>query len=230
MKSKWFEYYDEVRQLRQQGASMTVIERRYGIPRSTLSGWFKDIKLTEEQRTKLMVNRQDGWKKAREQAVISHNAMKAARIAAAEQAATKTLANLEITPEILDITFAMLYFGEGAKRNVTSIGNSNPLVLRFVLAVLYRNYGLKPSQIRCDLHLRADQDGSDMKQYWSRQLGLPIEQFKHVSYDKRTAGRATYDHYKGVCVITCGQIAVQRKLISLYNQFCTKVSEEILGA
>ncbi len=216
--------------MRQQGASMTVIERRYGIPRSTLSGWFKDIKLTEEQRTKLMVNRQDGWKKAREQAVISHNAMKAARIAAAEQAATKTLANLEITPEILDITFAMLYFGEGAKRNVTSIGNSNPLVLRFVLAVLYRNYGLKPSQIRCDLHLRADQDGSDMKQYWSRQLGLPIEQFKHVSYDKRTAGRATYDHYKGVCVITCGQIAVQRKLISLYNQFCTKVSEEILGA
>ncbi len=230
MKSKWFEYYEEVRELRRNGMSMTTIEQKYGIPRSTLSGWFKDINLSEKQRTRLMKNRQDGWKKAREKAVLTHAAMKAARIKAAEESASATVSRLELTPEILDITLAMLYFGEGAKRNATSIGNSNPLVLRFVLAVLYKNYSLQASDIRCDLHLRADQNGEAMKQYWAKQLSLPLSQFRYITYDKRTLGKPTYDHYKGVCVITCNKIAIQRKLISLYNQFCTKVSEEILGA
>jgi hypothetical protein len=211
---------------------MTAIERQYGIPRSTLSGWFKDIQLSESQRTALMKGKQDGWKKAREKAVLAHNSMKAQRINDAAEEASITLSKLEISSEVLDIAFAMLYFGEGAKKNLTSIGNSNPLVLRFVLAVLYKNYKLTPADIRCDLHLRADQDGESMKRYWSEQLNLPVEQFRYIAYDKRTAGKATYEHYKGVCVIACGQIAIQRKLISLYNQFCTKVSEEmgILGA
>ncbi len=230
MKSKWFEYYEEVRLLRKNGTSMTVIERQYGIPRSTLSGWFKDITLSEEQRTRLMRNSQDGWKKAREKAVLAHNALKVERLSAAEREAATTMSRLQITPETLDLAFAMLYFGEGAKKNKTSIGNSNPLVLRFVLAVLYNNYAITTSQIRCDLHLRADQDGDAMKRYWAKELNLPLSQFRYVAYDKRSAGKPTYDHYKGVCIVTCPQIAIQRKLISLYNQFCTKVSEEILGA
>ena len=209
---------------------MTVIEREYGIPRSTLSGWFKDIQLSEEQRTRLMKRSQDGWKKAREKAVVAHNTLKAERLYIAERDAADIVNRLQVTPEVLDVAFAMLYFGEGAKKNTTSIGNSNPLVLRFVLAVLYRNYAVKPSQIRCDLHLRADQDGDAMKQYWSEKLALPLSQFKYIAYDKRSVGKPTYNHYKGVCVITCNQIAIQRKLISLYNQFCTKISEEVLGA
>lgn len=230
MKSKWFEYYEEVCELRKKGISITSIEREYGIPRSTLSGWFRTIELTEEQRTRLMKNSQDGWKKARAKAVLAHNALKARRIQIAEEEAVSVLSRLELSSEVLDIAFAMLYFGEGAKSNITSIGNANPTVLRFVLAVLYKNYKLKPSDIRCDLHLRADQDEEEMKKYWAKQLCLPLEQFKYVTHDRRTVGSPTYDHYKGVCVITCGQIAIQRKLISLYNQFCTKVSKEILGA
>lgn len=230
MKSKWFEYKEEVCALRQQGFSMTAIEKKYGIPRSTLSGWFKNIPLSETDRTKLMQNKKDGWKKAREKAVLAHRAMKENRLNDAEIAATKTLDKLAISPEVLDLAFAMLYLGEGAKNGVTSIANSNPLVLTFVLSVLYANYDVKPQNIRCDLHLRADQDGEAMKLYWSSALGLPLGCFKYVAYDKRSIGKPTYDSYKGVCVVVCHQIAIQRKLISLYNQFCAKVSKEITGA
>ena len=38
---------------------MTTIERKYCIARSTLSGWFKEVELSEEQRTRLMKNSQD---------------------------------------------------------------------------------------------------------------------------------------------------------------------------
>jgi hypothetical protein len=69
-----------------------------------------------------------------------------------------------------------------------------------------------------------DQDEDEIKQYWREQLGIPIEQFKYAVFDKRSVGRVTYDHYKGVCLLQCGNIAIQRKLISLYNLFCEKVS------
>ena len=229
VKSKWFEYKDEVRELRRKGVSMTVIERQYGIPRSTLSGWFKDIHLNETDRTKLMKNSQDGWLLARKNAVTAHRAMKQKRLDDANKHASAALDKLPLTAEILDLAFAMLYLGEGAKNNTTSIANSNPMVLRFVLSVLYTNYSVQPHQIRCDLHLRADQHGDTLKQYWANELKLPLSCFKYIAYDKRSKGKPTFDHYKGVCVISCHQIAIQRKLISLYNQFCTKVSNEILG-
>lgn len=230
MKSKWFEYKEEVRGLRRQGVSMSVIEQEYGIPRSTLSGWFRDIKLTEPQRLKLMKNRQDGWKKARESAVKWHNTQKQNRILQADQEAAEVLKRTTLTPELLDIALAMLYFGEGAKNNTTSMGNSNPIALRFMLTVLYANYNVTTSEIRCDLHLRADQDGRIVQEYWQRELNLPASCFRYIAYDKRTVGKATYDGYMGVCVVTCSKIAIQRKLISLYNQFCSQVSAPITGA
>lgn len=209
---------------------MTTIERQFGVPRSTLSLWFRDIKLTEEQRTRLMRNRQDGWQKARQSAVQWHNRQKQGRLLQADREAAGVLDRIDITPEVLDIALAMLYFGEGAKNNVTSISNSNPTVLRFVLAVLYKNYGLTPADIRCNLHLRADQDGRVVQQYWEAELELPASCFRYIAYDQRTKGKPTYKSYMGVCVVTCPKIAIQRKLISLYNQFCKQIAESTRGA
>lgn len=62
----------------------------------------------------------------------------------------------------------------------------------------------------------------------SEQLGVPYDRFSGVYFDKRTKGRATYDYYKGVCLVYCGPISIQRKLISLYNLFCTRVAENRL--
>jgi hypothetical protein len=96
MKSQWFDLKETVTALRKEGISMTVIERKYGIPRSTLSGWFKNVELTEEQRVVLMRNRKDGWAKARANAVESHKAQKALRLLNAKQEAINTLDKIEL--------------------------------------------------------------------------------------------------------------------------------------
>lgn len=224
MRSKWFELKEEAIAMRRDGQSMTLIERRLGIPRSTLSGWFKAIELTEEQRLQLTQNSRDGWAKARVKAVEWHNSQKALRLQKAQAQALETLGKIEMSDAVLDLAFAMLYLGEGAKNGVTSIASSDPTILRFVLAVLKRNYNVTPDAIRCDLHLRSDQDPAKLKSYWSKELNIPIDRFKYVAFDKRSHGKPTYDHYKGVCVVTCGQIAIQRKLIYLYNLFCERVA------
>lgn len=224
MRSRWYELKEAAVALRKTGMSMTVIERKLGIPRSTLSGWFKTVEITEEQRLSLMKNRQDGWQKARENAVLRHREQKALRLLKAKEEALKTLDNIELTDEVLDLALAMLYWGEGAKSGGTSIASSDPIILRFVLMVLKRNYGVTAGMIRCDLHLRMDQDVSKLKEYWAGELDIPLEGFKHAAFDKRSTGKPTYDHYKGVCVISCGQIAIQRKLIYLYTLFCERVA------
>lgn len=210
--------------------SMTQIERKLGIPRSTLSGWFKNIELSEVQRLRLMKNKRDGWAKARERAVESHRAMKALRLLHAKKEAESTLGQLDLTDAILDIALAMLYFGEGAKTDTTAISSSDPRILKFVLFVLRRNYGVDVTKVRFDLHLRMDQDAQAVKEFWATQLKVPYSSFKYVAFDKRTEGRPTYESYRGVCVLNCGNVAIQRKLVYLYTLFCDRVAELDMGA
>ncbi len=225
MKSKWYHLKDEAIALRKVGTSMTVIERKLGIPRSTLSGWLKDIELTEEQRTSLMRNSSDGWQRARKHAAQTHKEQKALRLLKAKQEALETLDNIPLTQATFDLAFAMLYLGEGSKNGTTSLASSDPKILNFVLSVLQRNYGIGRDMVKCELHLRADQDSQAMKEYWSEELQVPIGRFRKSYFDQRSAGRPTYEHYKGVCVLYCGSIAIQRKLVYLYTLFCEKIAE-----
>lgn len=215
--------------MRQAGTSMTVIERKLGIPRSTLSYWFRTVELTTEQRDNLVRNSKDGWERARRHAAQSHKEQKALRMLRARQQAIETLEQIPITNATLDLAFAMLYLGEGAKSGTTSLASSDPKILKFVLAVLRRNYNITPYMVKCELHLRADQDSDALKTYWSEQLSVPLSQFRKSYFDQRSAGRPTYERYKGVCVLYCGSVAIQRKLVYLYTLFCEKISELDVG-
>lgn len=229
MKSQWYELKEQAVALRKTGMSMTVIEQKLTIPRSTLSGWFRDITLTEEQRQRLLLNKQAGWKKARQRAQESHRARKALRLLDAKKQALQTLERIELSDEVLDLAFAMLYIGEGSKKGSTSLASSDPKILRFVLSVLKRNYGITSDMVRCELHLRMDQNEDEAKEYWGRELKLQPEAFRYIAHDRRSLGKTTYDHYNGVCVLYCGSIAIQRKLIFLYTLFCDKVASLDLG-
>lgn len=225
MKSKWFELKPTAVALRKNGLSINNIEEELGIPRSTLSGWFKDVVMDDSHKARLQKNKEEAWAKARVNSAIWHRAQKAARVAEAEAEAQKVMDRLVIDDDLLDIAFAMLYLGEGAKNGTTSLASSDPKILNFVLVALERVYKVPRDIIKCELHLRMDQEKLDIQKYWSKQLNIPIENFKYTAFDKRSLGKPTYDHYKGVCVLQCGNIAIQRKLISLYGLFCDKISK-----
>jgi hypothetical protein len=156
-------------------------------------------------------------------AALWHKAQKAARLAQAEHDAKQVVDRLDMSNDLLELAFAMLYLGEGKKSGTTALASSDPKILQFSLAVLNRVYGIHRNTVRTELHLRSDQNEDKMKQYWSAQLGIPLSNFNRSSFDHRTTGRATHSTYKGVCVLNCGNIAIQRKLSSLYNLFCERV-------
>lgn len=227
MKSRWFEYKETVIALRKKGYSMTTIERQFGIPRSTLSGWFKTVILTEEQRTSLMQSKSDGWKKARENAVIAHRLQKQTRIDVARSQALRSFEALPLENDaVLELALAMLYFGEGSKKNATALGASDPKMILFFIKSCEKLYGVDRTKNRYDLHLRYDQDEVIEKAYWADKLHIDPSLIKYASFDKRTVGKPTRAGYHGVCQVKIGSISIQRRLIALYNVYCNSV---ILG-
>jgi hypothetical protein len=227
MISQWYEYKNQAIQLRSQGLSIREIENLLSIPRSTLSGWFKNIELTDTQNKRLKQNADLALVKARAKASEWHRTQKMLRLKKAEEEATSVLNNIVIDDNIIELALAMLYLGEGAKKNTTAIGNSNPLILKFFITILIKKYGVSVDKIKCDLHIRADQNTKELIDYWSHELNLPLTCFRSVIVDVRTTGRTSYPEYKGVCLVNCGNIAIQRKLIYLYNLFCQKVIEKM---
>ena len=164
--------------------------------------------------------------KARKFAVKWHNKQKENRLRLAETEADITLSKIKVNEENIELALALLYLGEGFKKSVeTGMGNSDPLILKFFLGVLLNIYHLDINKIGFYLHLRYDQDPKKMKKYWSRELNVPIGRFKKVSIDKRTINKKTYPDYKGVCIINCAHVAIQRKLVYIGRKFCQKVIE-----
>lgn len=228
MKSRWYELKDKVIKLRRQGFSMNMIENRYGIARSTLSGWFRNVKLTPAQKRKLLKNSRVGLIAARKKAVLWHNEQKRHRLEEARMQALYTLGRINTNnKQILELALAILYLGEGSKTTVeTSIGSSDPLILKFFLSCLKTLYNFDVNKIGCELHLRADQNPNKVKNFWAKELKLPLSNFKQTTIDKRTLGSKTFPHYKGVCVLRCGSVAIQRKLLYLSHFFCEQIAKQ----
>ncbi len=204
---------------------MNVIERKYGIARSTLSSWFKKIKLTQAQKKKLIQNSNTALVIARKKAILWHNKQKQQRIEEAKQQALRTFKKINIKNKyILELALAILYLGEGGKTNSeTNIGSSNPSILKFFLSCLKKIYNFDIKKIKCELHLRADQNPESTKRFWAQELKLPLNNFKQVTIDKRTLGSKTFSYYKGVCALRCGNVAIQRRLLYLANLFCREI-------
>jgi hypothetical protein len=222
MQSKWYELKPAALVMRRNGRSIRFIETNLGVPRSTLSGWCKGVVLTEEQKRELAKQSSAGLLKARTASRVWHHEQKLARLKEAEEAAKKTLEMLPITPEILELALAMIYWGEGRKSQTTALGAADLAMLKFFITVIDRRFGVKREKISCELHLRHDQDAQTEIEYWSSKLNIPPDNFHRVYFDKRTRG-TTYPDYHGVCLLYCSNIAIQRQLVYLYKSFCEKV-------
>ena len=223
MRSKWYELKDEAVKLRRQGLSLRDVELRLKIPRSTLSGWFKSVSLSNKNKKALLKRWKRGLVEARKKAVSWHNKEKTKRIDKSKKEAQVTLSKINSENHtIQELALSMLYLGEGNKKNF-GLGSSDPRILCFFIKTICDLYHIEKNQIYCSLNLRFDQDGNKVIKFWSRVLGLKVGQFRNVSVDKRTEGVATYPGYKGVCQVRIGDVNLQRRLIFLAEQYCDNV-------
>ena len=216
----WYDLKPRAIKMRENGASIRKVEKLLKIPRSTLSGWFRSIELTKNQKRKLNNNWLNALNNARKKAVLWHNHQKELRIKAAQREAMEILNRINTTDNhIIELAIAMLYLGEGSKTQTTSMANSNSLIIQFFIKSLEKIYKINKNTLKYELHLRSNQNELQAIDYWSNELGINNNLFTFIK-DKRIAKTATYPKYKGVCVVICGRIAIQRRLMHLGQEFC----------
>lgn len=227
MKSKWFNLKEKAISLRKKGLSIKYIEKELGINRSTLSGWFKNIQLTEAQKEKLIQNQKRALIAAQKKGGKWHFDQGNKRRAIIREEVEEFIPEKILDKKTGELIMAAFYLAEGAKQeNSFAIANSNPTILKGIVSLLRYLYSIDESKFRCCLHLRSDQNEKELKGYWSKLLSIPETKFHKTQFDKRTI-KKTYDHYKGVCLVYYFDMALQRRILYLGEKLLNIVSENM---
>jgi hypothetical protein len=121
-----------------------------------------------------------------------------------------TFPALAATPTFRD--FVCLYVAEGYKRNrnLVSIGNSDPRVVKLA-ARWIRTFARNP--VGYWLHYHADQDITELQRFWSAELGVAAAQirFQRKSNSGELAGRHWRSRY-GVLTVRVGDTLLRARL------------------
>lgn len=202
----------EAIKLRLQGYTFGQIKRELGVAKSTLSGWLRNLPLSEEQFLLLSKNR-----------AISRDI----RIERFRQTSRNKWVNrlkdklseqekelLPLTEKELFIGGIFLYWGEGSKqRGIVAISNTDPRVIKFALYWMTKILGMSKEKVYIRLHLYNDMDSKRETNFWSQTLDIPENQFKHPYIKKTTREGLTYKSFgHGTCNLMCFSVSLSEKI------------------
>ena len=206
--------YKELKQkaldLRAKGYSYSQIKAELGLSKSTLSGWLYDRPLSEKRIRELQADSpirieryRNTMRKKREQRFADAYEEMKGKI--------NTFSNREIL-----VAGFFLYWGEGNKTKNSSIGltNTNPAMLKFYIQWLAL-FGVQRSQLRVSLKLYSNMDIKKQEKYWSKELSIPLSQFRK-SYIKVTSSiDITYrnGHGQGTCSVLVENARLSEKVL-----------------
>jgi hypothetical protein len=210
-------------ELRKQGKSLNEIAVSLKMPKSTLSGWLKDVKMSLKFKKILSQKRLDALIVAREKSAVYHKQERLKRMAAIEKEASLFLKGVKINRIAAELIFSSFYLAEGAKRRGSfEIANSNPEILSGFWNLMKILYPLDKNKIHCHLYLRQNQPEKILKKYWSEILNIPEKQFIKSQFDKRAIS-PTRENYKGVCSIYYCDVNLQKRAIAIGEELLKKL-------
>lgn len=191
--------------LRLSGLTYPEINAQLGqkLPKSTLSFWFKDIHLTQEQIDRIKDINKEKLARAR---LISVDIRKQRQEDIFTQLLQKhsRLSKFFNDDDIAKISLALLYLAEGSKntKNRLVFGNSDPGIIKLFMKLLRQTFTIDEVKFRCTVQCRADQDVAALESFWSEVTNIPLTKFYKARIDPRSIGRITLKRdYKGVCRI-----------------------------
>lgn len=170
----------KAQELRKQGLSYKEIQEVVPIPKSTLSGWCRDIALTEKQALRLFKNRLKGSEKGR---IIGAKRQQAKRIAETQEFMEKGKKEVGLlSKRDRFIVGLALYAAEGTKKDrACSFSNSDPSLIKF-MANWFREFCQVPEyKLRGAIWLHEGLNEEIAKKHWSNLVAIPLLQF-HKTY------------------------------------------------
>lgn len=188
--------------------SLDEIVERLGLPRTTVYYWIKDIPLGRSKRLNHLraseVNRENAKQKRD----------------AAYQRGIEEFPTLLQEPTFRD--FVVLYMAEGYRRdrNMVSMGNSNPAIVKVGHYWINR---LGSNKLYYSVQIHADNDEGEIKTFWGTVLQVPPDRIKTIR--KSNSGQLSGRQWRsihGVLTVTTGDTYLRSRL----QAWMDKIQEE----
>ncbi len=181
------------RELRHKGFSLREIADIIKCPKSSISGWVRDISLTSEQIGRLEL-KQD---KARAKAANHPNSPKQkwARIRNDIIDSGVKEVSSQYSLYILKLTGAVLYWAEGYKAgvNMVNFSNSDPNMIALMMLFFRRVCKVPEEKFRGMVHIHPHLDAERARKFWSKISGIPIGQFHKTQFGISRASKHKRD-------------------------------------
>ena len=205
--------------LRSQGKTFgEIIEKlNMSIPKSTLSGWLKGVKMPKGYYQKIEKLNYTHLRSGKEVALLKIKREKEDLLLKLRNKNKDISRRIDI--DVGKIILAILYLTEGSKRpGALMLGSSDVNIIKLFLYLLKKYYDITIDRIKCRVSYRIDQNIEDLESFWSHAINIPVENFYKTIPDPRTKGKTTLKKdYKGVCVVyilNSSRIQLELKIIS----------------
>lgn len=211
-------------ELRKLGKSYLEIEKQLGVPKSTLSDWFrgqnwsKEISLSLRQKTEpLHIIRIQELNKIRGEHLKK-------LYDKAEREALEEFETLKYHP--LFIAGLMIYWGEGnkASKSRCSIANTEPLMIKLFLQFIKNICGFNSPRIKAWLLIYPDIEEGICKNFWMQNTGLEGKDFVKsiVINGKHKTRRLPF----GVCSVGVSSAYLKRKILKWIELLAKDLTKE----
>lgn len=205
----------QAQKLRSKGLSYSEIQKIINIPKSTLSGWCRDVAITEKQALRLFKNKLKGSARGRIIGAKRQQARRLKQISDLLFEGKKEIGKLSTRDSF--IAGISLYAAEGTKSDKScGFSNSDPSLIKF-MANWFREFCHIPEEkIKGAIWIHDNLNVKKATKYWANLINIPISQF-HKPYlvknkDNSMKIRKNIHKY-GVFSIRFSNAKIHRKLM-----------------
>ncbi|MBI5220947.1 MAG: hypothetical protein HY978_03910 [Candidatus Liptonbacteria bacterium] len=178
--------------LRHRGLSYNEIRKTVPVSKSTLSIWLKGVLLRAEDRERL-------YKKRLLVLLRGPRCQKERRAKEVEAiiGAAQAEIRVPVSKDANRLFGAALYWAEGNKTKNMGITNSDPFLIAYMVRWLQRQFGIPPTDLKAWLNIYAQQNETELKNFWSDLTGIPVANFGKTFIKPSGKGFKKNDLYYG---------------------------------
>lgn len=199
--------------LRKKGWSYNEIMKELNVAKGTLSGWLRDILLTEQQTSDLKNRLTDKIARGRLQASIALRARRMVRERDVFIEAEKEFGQF-IKDPFFNIGLC-LYWAEGAKKNnYFAFMNSDPEMHVMMIKWIKRFLKVEDVALKYRLYIHEPYKHENCEAYWAKILGISMNSFQKTIYKPTPHKVKKNPDYKGCLRLSILRIDVLRKIMA----------------
>lgn len=189
-------------ELRKKGMSYSQIKAELGISKSTLSGWLCNMPLSEKRIKELQADSPMRIERCRNTKMRKRQD----RLNSVYEIVARDIG--KFSKRDLFLAGLFLYWGEGTKVNkyLTAFTNTDPVMVKFFVKWITTCFDIKKEDLDILLHLYEDMNIESATKFWSKELDIPLGQFKKPYVKASKLSGLTYKNGfgKGTCNVRIG--------------------------